>query len=62
MNNNNMEKWVVCPKCQKLCGYTYAFNITILLIVIIAKEYLSGCISLCLLFKMLHQTLDHAFC
>ena len=41
MNNNNMEKWVYT--------ISYTFNITWL------NEYLSGFVSLCLLFKMLHQ-------
>ena len=56
MNNNNMEKWAACTKCQKSCIATisYAFNIT-LLIVIIVKDYLSSFISICLLSKMLHN-------
>ena len=50
----------LCHVPKIMSTISYAFNIT-WLNVLIVKEYLSGFISLCLLFKMHHQTLDRVF-
>ena len=54
-NNNNMEKWAVCAKCQNHVYYSYAFNIALLIVIIVitTTERLFEC--MCLLSRMLQN-------